>query len=148
MKGRKRSLLPLLFGAFLGSSSWIWLLRAAVSSTVATARGGTETSPHRAQHPHGGIIAPFRSGDPGISLDADALRVLASGHPYRTQVQSADSAGGRGMVVQDVRAPARVVWDRILDFEGTMDDCSRLIFYNDTEKGSDRSRDRGDSASS
>lgn len=75
----------------------------------------------KAPHPHQGKIAPFASGDPGVELDRHALSILASGHPYKTQVLAADdhkssSKAGRGMVVQDVHAPTHIVWERILDF--------------------------------
>lgn len=66
-------------------------------------------------HPHTGTVSPFQAGDPGVTLSTDALRILKSGQPYRTQLQSG-STGGRGMVVQDVMAPTNVVWGRILDF--------------------------------
>jgi len=66
-------------------------------------------------HPHQGKNAPFSPGDPGVKLSGEALRILKSGKPYKTQIQTG-AAGGRGMVVQDVRAPTSVVWDRILDF--------------------------------
>lgn len=66
-------------------------------------------------HPHTGKIAPFKSGDPGVKLDNRALNILNSGKQYQTQIQSGTS--GRGMVVQDVKAPVDVVWGRILDFD-------------------------------
>ena len=65
-------------------------------------------------HPHRGIIPPFRAGDPGIKLDAAARSILKQGKPYQTQVQ--DGSAGRGIVIQDIKAPVHVVWDRILDF--------------------------------
>lgn len=65
-------------------------------------------------HPHSGKVTPFVAGDPGVRLSSDALRTLASGKPYKTQIQSGST--GRGLVVQDVHAPSSVVWDRILDF--------------------------------
>ena len=34
-------------------------------------------------HPHQGIASPFQPGDPGIMLDTAALRLLASGKPYK-----------------------------------------------------------------
>lgn len=50
--------------------------------------------------------------DPVIPIDRTV--------PHRTQVKkqinSAGTAGGRGIVVQDVHAPVAVVMDRILDF--------------------------------
>jgi hypothetical protein len=143
MKERKRALLPVLLAACLGSSPWILLLlrAAACSGTAgagaAAAGAGDPPSPRGGPkaHPHAGKVAPFASGDPGIRLDAAALRVLGSGHPYKTQVQSGP-AGGRGMVVQDVDAPAAVVWDRILDFEGTIFDASAAL--SETKRSCER----------
>jgi len=65
-------------------------------------------------HPHQGKVTPFQPGDPKVKLDGKALNILKQGKPYQTQVQS--GTGGRGMVVQDVKAPTSVVWDRILDY--------------------------------
>jgi hypothetical protein len=68
------------------------------------------------RHPHSGVVTPFKSGDPGIVLDKSAVKILESGKPYQTQIKGADATSGRGMVVQDVKAPVDVVWERILDF--------------------------------
>lgn len=68
-----------------------------------------------APHPHQGIVKPFPGGDPGVKLNAGALKTLKEGKPFKTQIQS--GTAGRGMVVQDVKAPTSVVWDRILDFD-------------------------------
>lgn len=65
-------------------------------------------------HPHQGKVTPFTPGDPKVKLDGKALGILKQGKPYQTQVKSGSS--GRGMVVQDVKAPTTVVWDRILDY--------------------------------
>lgn len=67
-------------------------------------------------HPHQGKVTPFQPGDPKVKLDKKALKILQSGKPYQTQILSEDGASGRGLVVQDVRAPTDVVWDRILDY--------------------------------
>lgn len=66
-------------------------------------------------HPHTGVVPPFTAGDPGVKLDKGAEKLLSQDKPYQTQIQSSSSAG-RGVVVQDVRAPTDIVWDRILDF--------------------------------
>jgi len=66
-------------------------------------------------HPHQGVIKPVAGGDPGITLDADALKMLQAGNPYQTLTQSGRS--GRGLVVQDIKAPVDVVWEHILDFD-------------------------------
>jgi ribosome-associated toxin RatA of RatAB toxin-antitoxin module len=66
-------------------------------------------------HPHTGKVTPFQAGDPKVKLNGSALKTLSSGKPYSTQVQSTE--GGRGIVVQDVKAPTDVVWGKILDFD-------------------------------
>jgi hypothetical protein len=66
-------------------------------------------------HPHQGVVKPFPGGDPGVPLNAAALQTLHEFKPYSTQIQS--GTGGRGLVVQDVKAPTSVVWGRILDFD-------------------------------
>lgn len=65
-------------------------------------------------HPHQGVVPPFQAGDPKVKLDRQALHVLDSGHPVTTQIES--ESGGRGLVVQDIKAPTCVVWERILDY--------------------------------
>jgi hypothetical protein len=40
---------------------------------------------------------------------------LKAGHAYKTQMKSGSS--GRGLVVQDVKAPTSVVWKKILDYD-------------------------------
>ena len=72
------------------------------------------TSVNAEAHPHRGKVTPFQPGDPKVKLDKKALRILDSGKPYQTQIQSGSS--GRGLVVQDVHAPTNIVWDRILDY--------------------------------
>eukprot|EP01082_Thalassiosira_pseudonana_P013900 g11847.t1 g11847 contig6:713962-715106(+) len=67
-------------------------------------------------HSHTGKVEPFQPGDPKIKLDSKAMSILKAGKPYQTQVQSG-SAGGRGLVVQDVDAPTSIVWERILDYD-------------------------------
>jgi len=66
-------------------------------------------------HPHTGKVTPFQAGDPGVTLNRQALGILSAGKPYQTQIQTGNA--GRGLVVQDVKAPTNVVWDRILDFD-------------------------------
>ena len=72
----------------------------------------SESEPH---HPHEGKVKPFQPGDPQVPLSKEALEILKSGKPYKTQIQS--GASGRGLVVQDVHAPSDIVWERILDFD-------------------------------
>jgi len=66
-------------------------------------------------HSHTGKVPPFQPGDPKISLDKTALTILSSGKPYQTQIQSGSS--GRGLVIQDIKAPTFIVWNNILDFD-------------------------------
>jgi hypothetical protein len=54
---------------------------------------------------------------PRLALDKAAVERLERGYPVKKQIQAAGRAGGRGIVVQDVHAPASVVMDRILDFD-------------------------------
>lgn len=71
-------------------------------------------------HLHTGKLTPFQAGDPGVKLNGKALKILSSGKPYQTQVTSdgeSATAGGRGMVVQDVNAPADIVWETLLNFK-------------------------------
>lgn len=66
-------------------------------------------------HYHQGIISPFEPGDPKVKLDGKAIKILKAGHAYKTQMKSGSS--GRGLVVQDVKAPPSVVWKKILDYD-------------------------------
>ena len=66
-------------------------------------------------HPHRGVVKPFQSGDPKVTIPKSALAQLRKGQPYKTQIQ--DGSAGRGLVVQDVDAPSNIVWGRILDFD-------------------------------
>lgn len=80
-------------------------------------RESTTTASSQPEHPHQGKVTPFQPGDPKIELDDKALEILARGQPYQTQISLPGSSGGRGMVVQDVNAPAHIVWERILDYD-------------------------------
>ena len=82
------------------------ILSSIVPSTVGAAADGP--------HPHQGVVQPFTAGDPGVKLDRAAEKLLGQDKPYQTQIQS--GTAGRGLVVQDVKAPTHIVWDRILDF--------------------------------
>lgn len=93
------------FASSLGLFSWLLLL---VDHLNLTSAGGSGA------HPHQGVVQPFSAGDPGVKIDKAAEKVLEQDKPYQTQIQS--GSGGRGLVVQDVRAPTHIVWDRILDF--------------------------------
>lgn len=66
-------------------------------------------------HPHKGVVQPFAAGDPGVKLDGTAEKLLSQDKPYQTQIQS--ETAGLGLVVQDVKAPTDIVWDRILAFD-------------------------------
>lgn len=92
--------LTLLVGSFI-------LVLVATAGVAAAGAGGA--------HPHQGVVQPFTAGDPGVKLDKAAETLLGQDKPYQTQIQSSGTAG-RGLVVQDVRAPTHIVWDRILDF--------------------------------
>mmetsp|Transcript_15594 Transcript_15594/g.22984 ORF Transcript_15594/g.22984 Transcript_15594/m.22984 type:complete len:280 (-) Transcript_15594:235-1074(-) len=94
-----------------------------MSSTIATVRflllWSLYFSPALANnggsgHPHQGKVTPFEPGDPNVKLDGKAEGILKNGNPFQTQIQSGSS--GRGLVVQDVKAPTSIVWDRILDY--------------------------------
>ena len=63
-------------------------------------------------HPHTGTVQPYKPGDPGIKLDTTTENILSKNQPYQTQIKTGNS--GRGIVVQDVHAPAALVWERIL----------------------------------
>jgi hypothetical protein len=76
-------------------------------------------------HPHKGVNTPFSPGPPSVTLTANNEALLLSGKPYSTQLQ--DGKGGRGLVVQDVAAPASVVWSRILDFDHYSDMVPRTV---------------------
>lgn len=75
------------------------------------ALSGSASSPH----PHSGLIPPFAPGPPAVSLPPAAERLLSAGKPYATQSQG--SAGGRGLVVQDVAAPPEIIWEHVADFD-------------------------------
>jgi len=66
-------------------------------------------------HPHQGKVPPFQAGAPNVELDGKAEVILSNGKPFQTQIQSETS--GRGLVVQDVKAPTHVVWGKILDYD-------------------------------
>lgn len=66
-------------------------------------------------HDHQGVVKPFEPGDPNVKLDAKAINTLKAGNPYQTQIQS--GTRGRGLVVQDVKAPTDIVWSKILDYD-------------------------------
>jgi hypothetical protein len=87
------------------------------SSTIGKLQPKSKIQESHPTHPHQGKVTPFQPGDPNIILDDKALEVLARGQPYQTQVMSAGKSGGRGMVVQDINAPAHTVWGRILDYD-------------------------------
>jgi hypothetical protein len=88
---------------------------------VATCQDSVAMEPH----PHQGKVTPFSPGDPKIHLDKEALTILESDKPYRTQIQS--GASGRGLVVQDIHAPTDIVWGRILDYDHYADMVPKCI---------------------
>merc|ERR1719356_1365891 len=90
----------------------LFLLLSTLCSLPLLARTSNFNKPHA----HVGKLEPFQPGDPQVSLDGRAKGILKAGKPYQTQTQSGES-GGRGLVVQDVDAPTRVVWGRILDYD-------------------------------
>lgn len=98
----------------------VWLVVATLAATTTTTICGVVVVVKAEPHPHNGVVKPFASGDPGVSLNRHALAILKSGKPYQTQTQkngNSAAAAGRGLVVQDVLAPVDVVWSRILDFD-------------------------------
>ena len=80
-----------------------------------------------APHAHTGKQQPFSPGDPSVSLDRKALSILSSGKPFQPTIHVPGSTSGRGLVVQEVRAPPDVVWDRILDFDHYVDMVPRTF---------------------
>mmetsp|Transcript_9824 Transcript_9824/g.13898 ORF Transcript_9824/g.13898 Transcript_9824/m.13898 type:complete len:332 (-) Transcript_9824:58-1053(-) len=89
------------------------LLTIALSATVliSTCYASNFNEPHV----HNGKVSPFKPGDPNVPLDANAIKILKSGKPYQTQIQT--GTAGRGLVVQDINAPVDIVWGRILDYD-------------------------------
>lgn len=69
-----------------------------------------------AANPQAAIATHLSGDEPVVLLDRDALRLLNSGKPYRTMLQSKMERQGR-VIVRDVKAPATVVWSRILDYD-------------------------------
>jgi len=67
-------------------------------------------------HPHQGVLQPFDGKPPAVQLDEDMLAKLAKNKPVLVQSRKGD--GGRGMAIQDVRAPTSAVWAQIADFQG------------------------------
>jgi len=66
------------------------------------------------QHGHEGKITPFYPGDPNIFLDKNAIKNLNAGKSYITHFRSGPER--QDIIVQDIHAPAEVVWSRILDY--------------------------------
>mmetsp|Transcript_6790 Transcript_6790/g.7707 ORF Transcript_6790/g.7707 Transcript_6790/m.7707 type:complete len:299 (+) Transcript_6790:96-992(+) len=66
-------------------------------------------------HPHQGKVLPFQAGPPKVELDGKAERILSNGKPFQSQIQLETS--GRGLVIQDVKAPTHIVWEKILDYD-------------------------------
>jgi hypothetical protein len=95
-----------------------WL--SAVGSTLLAAGVAGAASPDR-PHPHQGIVPPFEGAPPEIALTPAQEAALARGEAVRTTVPG--DAGGRGMAVQDVHAPADVIWGRI----GAFADYPRMV---------------------
>eukprot|EP00978_Attheya_sp_CCMP212_P003361 scaffold6952_cov48-Attheya_sp.AAC.1 len=92
-----------------------WLAQLALLWTAAAVVVVVHASDFNKPHPHTGKVTPFQPGDPKVSLDGKATKILKTGKPYQTQIQS--GAGGRGLVVQDISAPSDLVWGRILDYD-------------------------------
>lgn len=66
-------------------------------------------------HPHQGKLPAFTVRPAAVPLTADEVAALGRGEPVEKQVRY--DGGGRALAVQDIRAPASVVWDTILAYD-------------------------------
>ena len=66
-------------------------------------------------HPHQGKLAPITRKPASTALSAEDLATLGRGQPVEKQVQY--EGGGRALAIQDIRAPADVVWNTILAYD-------------------------------
>ncbi len=66
-------------------------------------------------HPHQGKLPPIVAKPAATPLSADDLAVLGRGQPVEKQLQY--EGGGRALAIQDIRAPASVVWNTILAYD-------------------------------
>jgi len=66
-------------------------------------------------HPHQGKLAPIASKPPATALSTVDREALAAGQAIEKQVRY--EGGGRALAIQDIRAPASLVWDAILDYD-------------------------------
>jgi len=97
---------------------------------LAATHAADPTKPHM----HQGSITAYSGAPPTVALTADELARLAAGEVVKRQVQYAD--GGRGVAVQDIKAPPEVVWARILDFPAyprMVDNVSECEIYTSGE---------------
>jgi ribosome-associated toxin RatA of RatAB toxin-antitoxin module len=98
-----------------------WALRAGLLGVVALAGLGLcADSPARAAdaarpHRHQGVLQPVSLRSMRFALSDEERARLAAGEPVRRQLQSA--GGGRGVVVQDIRADVDTVWRLVTDME-------------------------------
>lgn len=69
----------------------------------------------KSPHEHQGVVSPYPATPAAIELTADELSSLQSGKAVRKQLKG--ESGGRGLAVQDIKAPKSVVWGRILDYD-------------------------------
>ncbi len=66
-------------------------------------------------HPHQGKLAPTTSRPAATALTAEDLAELGRGQAVMKQVRY--DGGGRALAIQDIDAPADVVWDTILAYD-------------------------------
>lgn len=77
-------------------------------------------------HGHRGKATPYQPGDPKIQLDSRARKILDLGNPYQTQI--IQGASGRALCVQDIAAPPKQVWSKILDLDNYSNYISMLSY--------------------
>jgi hypothetical protein len=65
-------------------------------------------------HEHQGKIAAYKAAPPEIPLSTDDLARLATGQFVLKQLKT--ESGGRGVSVQDIKAPPATVWSRIVNY--------------------------------
>ncbi|MBM4280707.1 MAG: hypothetical protein FJ137_08060 [Deltaproteobacteria bacterium] len=88
-------------------------LAAALVALLCVATPATAADPTK-PHDHKGVLKPYpRPPKPLVLSDADRA-VLASGKPVMRQTEG--EAGGRGLAIFQVNAPADVVWAIIRDY--------------------------------
>lgn len=77
---------------------------------VASVLAADPSSPH----PHKGVVTPYTSAPPPVSLSAADLSTLTTGKVVLKQQQVA--SGGRGIVVVNINATPTRIWSKIVDY--------------------------------